>query len=172
MSGKINRCFQTAKWVLTRIIFSSFILFLANAVYAKQIIAENTQKTSPLSPHESQTPVKALPFFKEKIKKPFPVTAKTAKKTKSKRAPANTAYNCEETFEDQFSIGYVRLGYGCDTQETVCIAWFRIERNTCKGDTLTRYYCAPEQQSLFNTEQLKCPQGCDPSGLFCASSSK
>ena len=99
---------------------------------------------------------------------------KTAKKNKTakirKREPANTAYNCSEHFKDEYSIGFVQLGYDCDPKETLCISFHHTERNRCRNGELTRYYCDPKQESLFSSEPIKCPEDCDSSGLFCASS--
>ena len=93
---------------------------------------------------------------------------KTTAKANAKRKPANTAYGCSENFSDIYSIGSVRLGYGCSPGETLCIAIYPIvERNRCRGAVLIRYYCDPEQESRFTFEEIKCPNGCDPSGFFC-----
>ena len=93
---------------------------------------------------------------------------KTTTKANAKRKPANTAYGCSENFSDIYSIGSVHLGYGCSPEETLCIAIYPIvEINRCRGAVLTRYYCDPEQESKFTFEEIKCPKGCDSSGLFC-----
>ena len=119
---------------------------------------------------------KSRPFpLSKKIKNAIKVK-KTAKKNTTaktkKREPANIAYNCSEHFKDKYSIGFVQLGYECDPKETLCISFHHTERNSCQEGELTRYYCNPKQESLFSSKKIKCPEGCDPSRLFCTPPNK
>ena len=125
-------------------------------------LSKNTKKTSQAEKTATDNKTTA------KIKTAKTKNNKTTAKANAKRKPANTAYGCSENFSDIYSIGSVRLGYGCSPGETLCIAIYPIvERNRCRGAVLTRYYCDPEQESRFSFEEIKCPNGCDPSGFFC-----
>lgn len=97
---------------------------------------------------------------------------KRAKKPEKIRKTAGKnsqpAYNCSETFQDEYSIGYIQLGYNCDSRAELCVSVYHIERNYCRNGELTRYYCDPKSVSLFSSKKINCPGNCDSSGLFCA----
>ena len=112
-------------------------------------------------------------------------TAKVDKSTDktSKRKLANIASSCSDSFENEFTMGYVQVGYNCDnlkealcTDETNqincpeihCVSTYDIQRNSCKDSELTQYYCDPKKEKLISSRPIECPEGCDPSGFFCA----
>lgn len=83
-----------------------------------------------------------------------------SKNTKKEKAPEKKVYSCSETFTDEYSPGYIRIGYNCNLNESSCVAFYRIERNRCEGLHLIRYYCDPKAEGLVSTKKIKCPKGC------------
>lgn len=84
---------------------------------------------------------------------------------KEKRQVAGSSYQCDEVWTDEFSFGYVQVGSQCNSDEDLCLAFFHVSRNFCKGSYLIRHYCDPKQASLYSTEQIKCENSCKFSGL-------
>ena len=93
------------------------------------------------------------------------VANKTANKKKKRQVASKIAYSCTEFGTDKFSPGYIQLGAKCSSDDNLCLSFFHVERNYCEGDYLIRYYCAPNQPSLFSTEKIKCKKSCEFSGL-------
>ncbi len=83
-----------------------------------------------------------------------------SKPANKKRKPAGATISCSETFTDKYSVGYIRVGYTCKSNETLCIAVYEVVRNKCDGDNLTRYYCDEDEIGMVSSETIKCPHGC------------
>ncbi len=96
------------------------------------------------------------------------VVTKARPSSKNKRKLASTAYSCSESYQDEYTPGYVQVGYGCEKGANLCLAVYRIERNRCEGDHLLRFFCDPQQERLFSFEKIKCKRGCSFQGLSSA----
>lgn len=108
---------------------------------------------------------KKKPSSSDVQKPPRKISSEEEVSEEESKGGTTSAYSCSEFSEDEFSVGYIKLGYGCDSSEDFCISFFHIERNRCHGDELIFYFCDPKQQSLFSTKKIKCEKGCEFSGL-------
>ena len=150
-------------------------------------LSENTKKTQQnKKAKEENKKLSATPLKTKKRKMVKNIKSGTKKETgKATRNLANIASSCSESFENEFTIGYVQVGYNCNTlkedlgctdeekeqincPEIQCLSKHVVQRNSCKDGKLEQYYCDPKKEKLFSSRMIECPEGCDPSEFFCA----
>ena len=139
-----------------------FLLFVGSVfsilVLEKALWAEMAENKNTIPPKE-----------KANLIKKKRVATKASPSSKNKRKPAaSTAYSCSESYQDEYTPGYVQVGYGCEKGANLCLAVYRIERNRCEGDHLLRFYCDPQQERLFSFEKIECKKSCSFQGLSSA----
>ena len=155
---------------------SILLLFFIGALFqAVALQSEETSSSSIKSEKLKENPKNVEKSIEFEAKENKSAQIKDKKKSRSvfgkktdrknKRKVAGMAYQCSETWTDEFSFGYIQVGSKCDSNESLCLAHFYIARNYCEEGALIRYYCDPKQPSLFSTEKIKCEKSCEFSGL-------
>ncbi len=95
-----------------------------------------------------------------------------AKKANHREPATDINYECSEFLRDGGPIG-VRVGFGCNSQESLCIGYQYIERNFCEENKLVLHSCSKSGENIISIEVMDCPHGCDSSRGYgrCLSSS-
>ena len=150
-------------------------------------LSENTKKSQAEKAVKKNKKLSARPKKTKNRKMVKNTKSNTKKKTaeasaeSKKRKPANIAEDCFVSSEDIFTKAFLKAGYNCDNLKEVlgcknedspcpeihCVSSYEIKRNSCENGMLTQFYCDPAKDDMISSREIKCPEGCDPSGFFC-----
>ena len=151
---------------ILKYIFTIFFVVFGQKVLANKGLEDNDKKANPKAVQKALDSKNTPKNVDLKETAALLSSKSEPKNFKEKRKIANLKnFSCSETYTDEFSYGYIQLGSECDSSESLCIGFYRVERNRCEKTDLIRYYCDPLSSALYSTKTIKCKKGCQFEGL-------